>query len=94
MRNALGTAESTLNSIGTILQRVNELAVSSGNASFTDADRKANAAELDSLEQQLFTLMNSKDENGKYLFSGSKGDTQPYVRNADGTYSYQATRPS
>ncbi|MNO97389.1 Flagellar hook-associated protein 3 [compost metagenome] len=89
VRNALGSAESTLKSIGTILQRVNELAVSSGNAGFTDADRKANAAELDSLEQQLFTLMNSTDENGKYLFSGSKGDIPPYVRNADGTYSYQ-----
>jgi len=89
IRNALGTTESTLNAIGTILQRVNELAVSSGNAGFTDADRKANAAELDSLEKQLFTLMNSRDENGKYLFSGSKGDTQPYVRNADGTYTYQ-----
>ncbi|WP_194787999.1 flagellar hook-associated protein 3 [Pseudomonas sp. UFMG81] len=89
VRNALGNTESTLNSIGAILQRVNELAVSSGNASFTDADRKANAAELSSLEDQLFSLMNSKDENGKYLFSGSKGDTQPYVRNADGSYSYQ-----
>ena len=89
VRNALGTAESTLNSIGTILQRVNELAVSSGNGTFTDADRKANADELASLEDQLFTLMNSKDENGKYLFSGSKGDTPPYARNADGTYSYQ-----
>jgi len=89
VRNALGTAESTLNSIGTILQRVNELAVSSGNGSMTDADRKANADELASLEDQLFTLMNSRDENGKYIFSGSKGDTPPYVRNADGTYSYQ-----
>lgn len=73
VRNALGTAESTLNAIGTILQRVNELAVSSGNGGFTDTDRKANADELASLEDQLFTLMNSKDENGKYLFSGSKG---------------------
>ncbi|ANY88713.1 flagellar hook-associated protein 3 [Pseudomonas putida] len=89
VRNALGTAESTLNAIGTILQRVNELAVSSGNGGFTDSDRKANADELASLEDQLFTLMNSKDENGKYLFSGSKGDTPPYVRNADGTYTYQ-----
>ena len=89
VRNALGTAEGTLNAIGNILQRVNELAISSGNGSFTDADRKANASELASLEDQLFTLMNSKDENGKYLFSGSKGDTAPYVRNADGTYSYQ-----
>lgn len=89
VRNALGTAESTLNAIGTILQRVNELAVSSGNGGFTDTDRKANADELASLENQLFTLMNSKDENGKYLFSGSKGDTPPYVRNSDGTYTYQ-----
>ncbi|UXH38650.1 flagellar hook-associated protein 3 [Pseudomonas promysalinigenes] len=89
VRNSLGTAESTLNSISTILQRVNELAVSSGNGTFTDSDRKANADELASLQDQLFTLMNSKDENGKYIFSGSKGDTQPYVRNADGTYSYQ-----
>lgn len=72
VRNALGTAESTLNSIGTILQRVNELAVSSGNGTFTDADRKANADELASLEDQLFSLMNSKDENGKYIFSDRK----------------------
>lgn len=89
VRNSLGSAESTLTSIGHILQRVNELAVSSGNAGMTDDDRKSNAAELEALEQQLFSLMNSKDENGKYLFSGSKGDTQPYVRNADGTYTYQ-----
>ncbi|MBV4533605.1 flagellar hook-associated protein 3 [Pseudomonas sp. SWRI107] len=89
VRNSLGTAESTLNSIGNILQKVNELAISSGNASFTDSDRKANADELEALEQQLFSLMNSKDENGKYLFSGSKGDTPPYARNADGTYTYQ-----
>lgn len=89
VRNALGTAESTLTSIGSVLQRVNELAISSGNGAFTDAGRKANADELASLEDQLFNLMNSRDESGKYIFSGSKGDTPPYVRNADGTYSYQ-----
>ncbi|RII78722.1 flagellar hook-associated protein 3 [Pseudomonas monteilii] len=89
VRNALGTAESTLTSIGNILQRVNELAIGSGNGAFTDSDRKANADELASLEDQLFNLMNSRDESGKYIFSGSKGDTPPYVRNADGTYSYQ-----
>ncbi|RZI80330.1 MAG: flagellar hook-associated protein 3, partial [Pseudomonas sp.] len=94
VRNALGTSESTLNAIGNILQRVNELAISSGNAGFTDSDRKANADELGSLEEQLFSLMNSKDENGKYLFSGSKGDTQPYVKNADGTYSYKGDQTS
>lgn len=94
VRNALGTSEATLTSITNILQKVNELTISSGNAGFTDADRKANADELSALEEQLFSLMNSKDENGKYLFSGSKGDTQPYVRNADGTYSYKGDQSS
>lgn len=90
VRNALfGTAESTLNSIGTILQRVNELAVSSGNGTFTDADRKANADELASLEDQLFSLMNSKRRERQVHLLCSKGDTPPYARNADGTYSYQ-----
>ncbi|MNJ35803.1 Flagellar hook-associated protein 3 [compost metagenome] len=89
VRNSLGTAESTLNGITNILARVKELAVGAGNGSFTDADRKANAQELGQLEEQLYSLMNSRDENGKYLFSGSRGDTKPYVRNADGTYTYQ-----
>ncbi|MNJ23853.1 Flagellar hook-associated protein 3 [compost metagenome] len=89
VRNSLGTAESTLNGITNILARVKELAVGAGNGSFTDADRKANAQELSQLEEQLYSLMNSRDENGKFLFSGSRGDTQPYVRNADGTYTYQ-----
>lgn len=89
VRNSLGTAESTLNSITNVLARAKELAIGAGNGGFTDADRKANAQELAQLEEQLFSLMNTRDENGKYIFSGSRGDTQPYVRNADGTYSYQ-----
>ncbi|RWU20716.1 flagellar hook-associated protein 3 [Pseudomonas alkylphenolica] len=89
VRNSLSTAESTLNGITNVLARVKELAIGAGNGSFTDADRKANAQELSQLEEQLYSLMNSRDENGKYLFSGSRGDTQPYVRNADGTYTYQ-----
>lgn len=89
VRNSLGTGESTLNGISNILARVKELAIGAGSGGFTDADRKANAQELTQLEEQLYSLMNSRDENGKYLFSGSRGDTPPYARNADGTYTYQ-----
>ncbi|QXH50082.1 flagellar hook-associated protein 3 [Pseudomonas fakonensis] len=87
--NSLNQAETTLDSINTILTRVNELALESGNAGYTDTERKAKAAELGQLEDQLLSLMNSRDENGQYLFAGSKTDTAPFVRNADGTYSYQ-----
>jgi flagellar hook-associated protein 3 FlgL len=88
IKATLGTTEAVMESIGNVLQRARELAVSSGNAGLTDADRQANASELGQIEEQLLSLMNTKDENGKYIFAGSKGDVVPFTRNTDGTYSY------
>jgi len=88
IKATLGTTEAVMTSIGNVLQRAKELAVSAGNAAYTDADRKAVASELGSIEDQLLSLMNTKDENGKYIFAGSKGDVVPFTRNDDGTYSY------
>ncbi len=89
IKATLGTTEAVMTSIGNVLQRAKELAVSAGNAAYTDADRKAVASELGSIEDQLLSLMNTKDENGKYIFSGSKGDVVPFTRNGDGTYRLQ-----
>jgi flagellar hook-associated protein 3 FlgL len=88
LKATLGTTEAVMTSINNVLTRAKELAVSAGNAGYTDADRQATASELGQIEEQLLSLMNSKDENGKYIFSGSKGDTAPFSRNNDGTYSY------
>ncbi|MGN8274086.1 flagellar hook-associated protein 3 [Pseudomonas sp. SMV71] len=88
IKATLGTTEAVMTSIGNVLQRAKELAVSAGNAAYTDSDRKAVASELGSIEEQLLSLMNTKDENGKYIFAGSKGDIVPFTRNDDGSYSY------
>ena len=88
IKGTLGTAEAVMTSINNVLQRAKELSVSAGNAGYTDADRQATASELGQIEEQLLSLMNSKDENGKYIFAGSQGDTAPFSRNNDGTYSY------
>jgi flagellar hook-associated protein 3 FlgL len=88
IKATLGQAESVMTSITNVLQRAKELAIGANNAGYTDADRQANAAELSQIEEQLLSLMNSQDENGKYIFAGSKGDTVPFTRNSDGTYSY------
>ncbi|CAI8932846.1 flagellar hook-associated protein 3 FlgL [Pseudomonas sp. IT-P74] len=88
IKGTLGQTEAVMTSIGNVLQRAKELALGAGNAGFTDADRQANASELGEIEEQLLSLMNSKDENGKYIFAGSKGDVAPFSRNTDGTYSY------
>lgn len=88
IKATLGQTEAVMTSIGNVLQRAKELALGAGNAGYTDADRQANASELSQIEEQLLSLMNTKDENGKYIFAGSKGDTIPFTRNTDGTYSY------
>lgn len=89
-KNALTSEEVILNSItGNVLQRIKEIAVQAGNGALDSNDRAALATELKQREDELLNLVNSKDANGKYLFSGSMGDTQPFVRNPDGTYGYQ-----
>ncbi|HEX8542791.1 MAG TPA: flagellar hook-associated protein 3 [Pseudomonas sp.] len=85
---SVAKSETALSSIGDALQRVSELLVSAGNGTYTDKDRQASADELEELQKQILSLMNSKGADGQYLFSGSKSSTPPYSQNSDGTYSY------
>jgi len=88
-QNSLNQEEVTLNSVNTVLLRVQELAVRAGNGSLSAEDRQSIAAELREREDELLGLMNTKNARGEYLFSGFQGKAEPFVRNADGTYSYQ-----
>lgn len=87
--NSLTQEEVTLNSVNTVLHRVRELALRAGNGSLEAEDRKSIAAELREREDELLSLMNTRNARGEYLFSGFQGKTQPFVRGADGSYSYQ-----
>ncbi|WP_213937115.1 flagellar hook-associated protein 3 [Pseudomonas sp. dw_612] len=93
-KSSLSLQETTLDSIGTALQRAKEIALSANNGIATDDDRKAYAAELGQIQQQVLGLMNSKDSAGNFLFSGSKTDTPPYSQNSDGTYTYNGDQTS
>ena len=88
IKATLGSQEAILDSINTALQKASELALGAGSGK-GDADRATIANVLGSIEDQVFSLLNSKDAAGNYMFSGSKTDTPPYTRNNDGTYSYQ-----
>src|SRR5690606_19099370 len=87
--NSLTQEESILQSMIKVSQRARDLAGHAGNGAYNDHDRQAIAAELKQIENELFGLMNSKNASGEYWFSGSQSGIQPYIRNADGTYSYQ-----
>ncbi|MDE1164331.1 MAG: flagellar hook-associated protein 3 [Pseudomonas sp.] len=87
--NSLNNQESVLSSVNNALQRAQELAVNAGDGSLTDADRQSIGAEISQLQDQVLGLLNTKDASGYYMFSGSKSTTPPYVKNSDGSYTYQ-----
>lgn len=88
-KNSLTQEEVTLGSSYTVLHRVRELALQAGNGALSTEDRKSIAAELTQREDELLSLMNTRNARGEYLFSGFQGKTQPFVRTGNGSYSYQ-----
>ncbi|WP_150303519.1 flagellar hook-associated protein FlgL [Pseudomonas saliphila] len=87
--NSLMQEEATLNSVNNILQRVREITLEAGNGALDKGGREALAQELAEREEELFGLMNSKNARGEYLFGGYKSDEPPFVKEADGSYTYQ-----
>lgn len=67
------TAEGSLGSMSTILQRVRELAVQSANATNSATDRAALNAEVSQLTQEMDRIAQTTQFNGQNLLDGSFG---------------------
>ncbi|MGA9042942.1 MAG: flagellar hook-associated protein FlgL [Terriglobales bacterium] len=76
----LSTADSTLSSVVTALQRAISLGVEGANGTLSDSDRTAIAQELTGIQTQLISLANTSYQ-GQYIFAGT-AETQPYVVDA------------
>ncbi|HEV2728735.1 MAG TPA: flagellar hook-associated protein FlgL [Terriglobales bacterium] len=80
---AFQTADSTLSSVVTALERAISLGVQGANGTLSDSDRSIVAQELSGIQTQLISLANTSYQ-GQFLFSGT-ARTQPFV--ADSTAS-------
>ena len=78
-RHTLSLAESTLQSVTSLIQEVKTATISAGNGVFANSDRQTIAAELSGRLQELTGLANSTDGVGNYLFAGFQSKTQPFV---------------
>ncbi|NTV69430.1 MAG: flagellar hook-associated protein FlgL [Azonexaceae bacterium] len=74
----LAGLESRLAGVGDLLQAVKARAVEAGNGAYSDSDRRTIAAEIRERFDELVGLANSSDAMGGYVFSGFRGDTQPF----------------
>ncbi|MBH0010609.1 flagellar hook-associated protein FlgL [Pseudoalteromonas sp. NZS100_1] len=85
----LETEETILQSINTNIQQAQELTIQAGNGAYTKDDLKSIASELSGIQQTLANLMNTRSEDGKFIFSGYQDSTQPYqFDSAAGEYTY------
>ncbi|WP_415902019.1 flagellar hook-associated protein FlgL [Neptuniibacter sp. QD29_5] len=88
-RRRLELEENTLEQINNISIRLKELAIQGKNGVLSQTDRLSISSEVGELLGQLEGLMNTKDVQGEFLFSGHKGFTKPYEYNAAlDSYSY------
>lgn len=87
--DSLQQVESTLGNVTNVIQNIRTMAVAAGNPAFSDSERHMMAVELRGHFEELLGLANTKDEQGNYLFSGFKGNTQPFVEQPAGVVTYQ-----
>lgn len=83
-KRSLSESENILNSVTQQLVDVRTRLVEASNGTLSDADRNTLATVMESALDTLLGYANAKDGSGQYLFSGSKGTTQPF----DATYNY------
>jgi len=78
--------DNAMASVGDLIQRANELAISGANSSLSASDRQAMAQEVSQLIESVAQDAGAKFE-GDYIFSGFKVGTPPYTVTGPGAVS-------
>lgn len=86
--SSLQLEDSTLSSVTTTLQAISQQIQSAINGSLNDSDRQALAQQLQGERSQLFTLANTTDGQGNYLFSGFQSTSQVFTNTPGGGVQY------
>jgi flagellar hook-associated protein 3 FlgL len=85
----LSLEEVALNSVTSLVQSMQELAVSAANtATLTPSEFKIMASEVDSRMKELLNLQNTKDSSGQYIFAGYQSGDAAYTEQG-GSVVYQ-----
>lgn len=85
VKTTLSSQETYLDSVNEGLKSMRELVLWGANGTVSDDDRAVMVTELESLRDSVAAAFNAQDEEGHYLFSGTKTDTAA-VSNAGGSY--------
>ncbi|MBE7562862.1 flagellar hook-associated protein FlgL [Acidithiobacillus sp. HP-6] len=87
-QQGLSMSSSTLQSVGTLMNQVQQLAVQMNNATVNSNDLQNAVTTMQGNLQQLVQLANTQDANGTYIYGGSNAQTPPFQLQSDGTVQY------
>lgn len=79
LNSRLQNEDTTLKSATSLLIRAKELAVQAANDTLAPVNRKALASEMQGVRDQLLSLANAKDDNGHFLFAGTRSDQPAFA---------------
>lgn len=82
-RRRLELEEIALDQLNNINIRLREISIRAGSTVLSAADRQTLATEVEEMTKQMLGLMNTKDVQGEYLFSGYQGEQKTYEYNQD-----------
>ncbi|WP_369812644.1 flagellar hook-associated protein FlgL [Alkalimonas collagenimarina] len=90
LKNNLALEETVLSNMQTSMDRARVLAIASGNGTYAEQDLQAVAAELRQIQVELLDLMNTKNSEGGYIFSGYQDKITSYAFNpVTNSYEFQ-----
>ncbi|MDX2319099.1 MAG: flagellar hook-associated protein FlgL [Moritella sp.] len=90
LKSTLGLEETTLNNLHTAMERGRVLSVRALNGAVGEKDRHAISLEIGQVQKEVFSLVNTKNANGDYIFSGTSSQLQPYIKDDQtGLYTYR-----
>jgi flagellar hook-associated protein 3 len=86
----LNTSATTLQAADNLIVQAKDLALQGANDTNDQNGRSALATQVNALLSQLVTLANTQN-NGQYVFAGTKTGTVPFVTDSSGKVSYQGS---
>jgi flagellar hook-associated protein 3 FlgL len=89
----LALSDSAVDSMINRMMRAREITLAANNDSYSDSDRQDFAAELTSLEREIFAIANTRDINGDYVFAGSNAMQPAFARDVSGMAVWQGSAP-
>ncbi|MDB5800953.1 MAG: Flagellar hook-associated protein 3 [Rhodocyclales bacterium] len=76
--DSLASLDSKLGEVGDLFSYIRQRAIQAGSATLSQSDRDSIAQDMQSQFDSMLSMANTTNENGEYVFSGYKGDVQPF----------------